>query len=120
MRPEHFLPFAERLRRKLMADIPRIQAGQVIARAIVNSNQATKKMGKLAEAAALIKSEKAAADKDGDELLARAIDFAKRRPVAVEVGHKVLDEQHAELASMESDLRQISNLAGGTDGKSKS
>ena len=93
-----------------MADIERIIAAQIIARALVNSNKAAKPMGKLAEAARRIRAVKEESEKEADRLIERVDEFQKKAPAAYEVGHAILNKGHADLAEMEAELRQLSNL----------
>ena len=93
-----------------MADIERIIAAQIIARALVNSNRGQQPMGKLAEAARRIKAAKEESEKEADRLIERVDEFQKKAPAAYEIGHTILNKGHADLAEMEAELRQLSNL----------
>jgi hypothetical protein len=67
-------------------------------------------MSKLSEVASRIKQKKAAYDAKADEWGRRLDALDRREPEAFAVGDAVVAEREMDLKSMESDLRQLSNL----------
>jgi hypothetical protein len=67
-------------------------------------------MTKLAAIADRIKSKKAAHDAKADEWAQRLDAIEQREPQAFAAGDAVLAEREQDLAVMESEMRQLSNL----------
>lgn len=84
----------------------KLASAAVVAKAIVEG----RRMSKLHEAASRIAGVKAANDADGDELMAKMDEIERIRPGAKANAHAFLNDQKAELESIESTLRQLSNL----------
>lgn len=108
------ISWTERLRRKLEDDTARIQSAQVIATALVNTNQ-VKNMGKLSGLAQRLTAEKAANTKFGDKLAASLDDLANLRSEVEKKTQSFLESEMAEVRAVDSEMRQLSNIAQAVD-----
>ena len=99
--------------RQLQAKTEDFKSAQVITRALVEGEQAKKalaSMGKLHQVAQRIASTKKTLEAQADKLALRLDELDKKGPDAFGNANAILDQHHADLDAMESELRQLSNL----------
>lgn len=67
-------------------------------------------MGKLAAVAQRIGETRKKLESEADRLALRLDDMDKKAPAAFDRAHSIIDQHNTDLDSMESELRQLSNL----------
>lgn len=97
--------WTEQLAADLKIQIPRIQAAQVIAQAIVGP-----RMGKLQSIAERIKQTKSSLEAEADKLAAQLDEIDKVAPSAFANGTAYIGQLKTDVHTMDSELRQLSNL----------
>lgn len=81
--------------------------GRATEQALVEGQN--KPMSKITELSQRIHKHKAAMDADADAMMARLDEIEKRWPGVRDQGSGYLDEQKADIDTMEADMRQLSN-----------
>lgn len=104
----HFIPWQERLRRKLMADIERIISARIIAAAIINKKRDENQMGKLSSLAQRIAEGKLKLEADADVIASDLDDvLTNKAPAAMDNARIVVAGMKNDVAELDSEIREV-------------